>query len=148
MQAKYSVTLKDFYKTYSGRLNSKTYKEVLKVYSEVVIETLLKGHKVILPKGMGYLRIGKGKFKSKAPNWKKTAEIYGAHNEANPDDKKLVYHDNSHTDGYRIKVVWKTNTIPITNKSLFAFKFTRYNSRYISGVVKEDPAIIYNFNDL
>ena len=145
---KYSHTLTDFYDEYDGRLNKQTFKEVIKVYCEVVITYLLKGHKVILPQGMGYLKIGKGKFKAKAPNWLKTQEIYGKHNEENPDDKKLVYHDNSHTDGYRLKVLWKRNTLPIKNKSLFVFKFTRYNSRKISKLIQEDTSLIYNLNDL
>lgn len=145
---KYSHTLVDFYDEYDGRLNKETYKEVIKVYSEVLIEHLLKGYKVILPSGMGYLRISKGKFKAKAPNWAKTAQVYGEHNEQNPDNKKVIYHDNSHTDGYRIKVLWKRNTLPIKNKSLYVFKFTRYNSRKISKLIQGDPSLIYNFSDL
>lgn len=145
---KYSHTLVEFYDEYDGRLNKETFKEVVKVYSEVVIEYLLKGRKVILPAGMGYLKLTKGKFKSEAPNWAMTQKLYGEHNKNNPDDKKVVYHDNSHTDGYRLKVLWKRNTIPIKNKSLFVFKFTRFNSRYISKTVKEDPSLIYNLSDL
>lgn len=145
---KYSYTLTDFYNEYNGRLNKETFKDVIKVYSEVVIEYLLRGHKVILPAGMGYLRITKGKFKAKAPNWAMTEKLYGEHNRNNPDDKKVVYHDNSHTDGYRLKFLWKRNTMPIKNKSLYVFKFTRYNSRMIVKTVKENPSLIYNLSDL
>ncbi len=148
MREKYSLTLSDYYKEYTGRLNKATYKDIIKVYAEVVIEYLLKGHKVILPSGMGYLKIAKGKFKSKAPDWAKTKEVYGEHNKNNPDNKKVIYHDNSHTDGYRVKVLWKRNTYPIKNKTFFMFRFTRFNSRKISKLIQEDNSLIYNLSDL
>ena len=107
-----------------------------------------------LPYRLGYLRIRKFKTKLKIdadgklktshmyPNWAKTNELW-RNNEKARLAKKLVFHDNSHTNRFYYKWYWDKRVCNIKNSSVYRLIISRTNKRMIAEVVKNNDKIDY-----
>lgn len=103
---------------------------VKKLGEEIAYELITTGKEILLPSKIGSLQVVKYLLKNKMVDYNKTRQLYGEHNKANPDNKKVVYHTNRITKGFVPKVYWsKANKANFKNKTKFYFKLTRPNIR-------------------
>lgn len=128
-------------------IDGATYKKVLGKLFEKRLELLLEGEKVKLPLRSGYLELKKYRS-GKSIDWLNTNKFYKKHNKENPNDKKYIYHKNYHTQGYKPILIWDKRTSVLKNKSIFRMRFTRSINRFIAKMLKDNPLIINNLNEL
>lgn len=127
------------------------YKMIHQTFFKKALEYIQEGREVYIP------HLGKFSYRKYKKNpregfkklidYKATREVYGKWNEEHPDDKKYVYHDNRHTDGYILHSYWDNNKLPIRNSVMAHFKYTRKNNREMAKILNETPHIIYNFEN-
>jgi len=142
--------LRDSYKLYKetveNPMDSKAYLALAADYNKFLIDKVLQGKEVTLPSRMGTLSIlGKeqkirfddeGKVVGLAPDWVKTKELWDS-NEKAREEKKLVYHTNSHTENVRYKYLWSKRNVLVENKTLFSLRLTRTNKRAVHQKILE-----------
>jgi len=58
-------------------------------------------------------------------------------------NKKVVYHINRHTDGYRYKFYWNKKYCAVKHKSFYTFKAARDNNRMIASAINTIPNLDY-----
>lgn len=121
------------------------YKNILLQFNRRIIAHILQtGEKIKLPFGLGELSIAKytprrektfmdknGKLTTIPGlpiNWQKTRE-HG----------KIIYHLNSHTDGYKYRFKWFKTKARFAGSSCFGFKPNRIASRALAYSLKNDP---------
>ena len=140
--------VRDSYKLYKQSENNivelKKYIIYANEFNKFLIDKVLNGDEVTLPARFGTLSIiGKkenikfdenGKVKGLAPDWVKTKELWNNNPKAK-EEKKLLYHTNSHTDNTRYKVFWSKQRILIQNKILYSLRITRTNKRNIHNLI-------------
>jgi len=140
--------VRDSYKLYKQLENNivelKKYIIYANEFNKFLIDKVLNGDEVTLPARFGTLSIiGKkenikfdenGKVKGLAPDWVKTKELWNNNPKAK-EEKKLLYHTNSHTDNTRYKVFWSKQRILIQNKILYSLRITRTNKRNIHNLI-------------
>lgn len=152
--AKQKYTLNDTYKNYyldhkeesKYMIDKKLFKEIAKLlFTKISEEIIYKGTELKFPNRFGSFYIKKFKPSNPGKNidFKKTNELYGEWNKANPNNKKVVLHKNRHSEGYSARWFWNKINAKVTNKSLFRFKPTRFNSRLLSSSIKEKNTIQY-----
>lgn len=112
--------------------------EINTAISDFLIET---GQKVSLPYGCGDLSI----VKYKPLKYKKVSTINGTKTiinlpvnwELTRKNKKIIYHLNAHTDGYKFRIRWFNDVCRFQHKKLFNFKSCRKTARKLAQVLKE-----------
>lgn len=121
------------------------FRKVIYEFGNLLMEHLITtGEKVKLPSGIGYITVTKyrpRKYKDIVTkegrrctivnlpvNWVQT-KIHG----------KLIYHLNAHTDGYRFRWKWFSNTSRLEQASLFTFRASRKQSRRLAKLIKNQP---------
>jgi hypothetical protein len=143
-----SLSLKDTYRLYeentTNPVDFKTYIELCSKFMKFIIEKVFEGLCVPLPGRLGTLQIvGKkqkpvigedGEIKGLAPNWPATLKLWEKDPEAKK-NKKLVYHTNYKTDGYRYKFFWSKKRVLVENKTLYTLKMTRANKRSVKDLI-------------
>lgn len=142
-----SLSLKDTYKDYEESVkNPITFKEYIDLTSgfmRFIMHKVFEGFCITLPAKLGTLEvIGKkqkvkivdGEIKGLAPDWVKTKELWEKNPEAKK-QKKLIYHTNHQTNGYRYKFFWSKKRVLVEFKSLYTLKFTRSNKRTLSKMI-------------
>jgi hypothetical protein len=151
--------VRDSYKLYKKSVdNSVELKEYIlyaNEYNKFLVEKVLDGHEVTLPVRFGTLCIiGRkqkvsynedGTIKGLAPDWVKTKQLW----ENNPkakEEKKLLYHINSHTDNTIYRFLWSKKRILTENKILYSLKMTRDNKRVVHNLIKKGKQYITKFN--
>lgn len=75
-------------------------------------------------------------------DWYKTRELW----KSNPDalkNKKVIYYENKHTEGYTYGWRWDKKPSKVKNKNVYSFKATRDNSRAINIALKNNKNIDY-----
>lgn len=141
--------LKKSYKDYKeievDAVDEKTYLKLTALYNKFLIKKALEGNEVTLPARLGTIsiqgkkskiRVIEGEVKGLAPDWKKTKELWRENKEAKK-RKQLVFHTNSHTDGYRYKWHWSKKNVLVENKILYSLVMTRANKRAASKNIKK-----------
>lgn len=144
MTQKYSYSMVDFYQQYEGTVSRSQYREIITLYCDLIFEKLLTGYDVRLP-DLGYISLKK--MKGKAINWQTTNEFFSDHNAEN-DDKKRIYERNEHTDGWIAFLKWDNKTHPIPRKSFFKFNLSRKYKRKLAKLLKDNPELMGNFNQI
>jgi hypothetical protein len=119
----------------------KTYNDISTGYIKFLMQKIFDGKEVTLPKNLGELSIvGKkqvikkdeeGNIKGLAPNWKETKEMW-KENEVARLNKKMIYHLNTETGGYRYSFYWRKTQVLIKNKTLYSLRMTRENKRMVT----------------
>lgn len=150
--------VRDSYKLYKKSVDNpvelKDYILYANEYNKFLAEKVLDGHEVTLPVRFGTLSIiGRkqkvsynedGSIKGLAPDWVKTRQLW----ENNPkakEEKKLLYHINSHTDNTIYRFLWSKKRILTENKILYSLKMTRDNKRAVHNFIKKGKQYITKF---
>jgi hypothetical protein len=126
------------------------YCAVLNKFNKDISKAIMEdAYEYILPNRVGTIRIKKYKPKIQlddegklitnnlAVDYKATNELW-RNNEEAKENKKLVYHLNNHSDGYRYVWYYSTYRSNLPNKSLYRFVPTRTNKRELSKLIKDD----------
>jgi hypothetical protein len=144
-----TVNLRDSYKFYSSNetepVKVKTYIEIVLGFIKFMMNKVFEGKDIKLPCELGVIGIrGKrqkprldedGNVIGLPPDWVGTKKLW----DENPEAKKkgqLLYLFNEHTAGVRYKVVWFKGGFKFKNKSVYSIRFSRFNKRTISGLIK------------
>lgn len=141
--------LKDSYQKYLTTTESpvplKEYLDINAAYNKFLINKVLEGEEVTLPSRLGTLsiqgrkpkiRMEDGQIRGLSPDWVKTKKLWEENEQARL-KKQLVYHTNSHTDGYRFKWHWSKLNVLVENKTLYALRVTRANKRAVHKKILE-----------
>lgn len=156
-QDKLNKNLRDSYKKYIETTESpvdiKTYMLINSDFNKFLVNKVLEGKEVTLPARLGTLSIigrkpnlkfEEGRVKGLAPDWVKTKKLWNENEEAK-EKKTLLYHTNSHTDGYRYKWNWSKRNVMIENKTLYSLQMTRTNKRAVhKKIIEGTPYITKN----
>lgn len=102
-------------------------REIADKFFDYLFEIMLQGHKIKLPKRLGYLYIvgrkknvyikGDNVF-SKMINWKETNKLWAEKPETK-EQKLFVYYDNYHSSGFSYSLQWDKEKCLITNKIFY-----------------------------
>lgn len=158
----------DIYKSYKDNGGTLTKKQFISIISKFNLKMsnkiVTEGVEFRLPYRLGFIRIKTNKQKivikdgkldkSKLPiDWATTRRIW---REDNPDlswdeiyeleDKPLIYHTNSHANGYIMKWYWDRRLCNIKNQGLYGFKTVKggdrdgmlYGRRGLASCIKGD----------
>lgn len=109
---------------------------------------LLEGNTIKIPLRSGTLELLKYKPKRPSIDFQTTKKLYGEYNKNNPTNKKVVYHKNYHTNGYKPLIKWDKRKAVFKNKQIFKFEFVRARDREISKFFKNQPYKINNLNSV
>lgn len=143
-------SLKDTYTLYintnDNPVDFKTYIDITSKFMLFIMEKIFQGFCVPLPGRLGTLevigkkqkpRIVDGEVKGLAPNWPETKKLWDRSPKAK-EEKKLVYHTNYETNGYRYKFFWSKKRVLVQNKSLYTLRMTRNNKRTLSEHIENE----------
>lgn len=144
------VNLRDSYRFYQKNSESvvsiKIYIDIILAFLKFLVQKIHEGRDIKLPCELGTLGIRGRKVKPKlddngeitglAPDWVKTKALW-ARNPKAKEEKRLVYHFNEHSNGFRYKLVWFKKGVKFKHKSVYSFKFSRSNKRKINALVKQ-----------
>lgn len=147
------VNIRDSYYD-SYRKNDPNTSIKVEVYIEIVLgfilfimQKILSGRQVMLPANMGTMYIvGKkpktwvddtNDLRGLAVNWEATKE-YWRNNEEARKAKKVIYHFNEHTNGYRYKFHWVKQGMTVRNKFHYYFRAMRNNKRGMTKQLKNN----------
>lgn len=120
------------------KITAQQYFEVIKTYNSLFRDHILEtGEKVRLPWGIGFFSINKKKMRRHRDwdgkrsitlpiDWKKTRAA-----------GKRIYNFNYHTDGYKFRWIWFTDTAHFHFSSLWNFKPARDSSRAIATYINK-----------
>jgi hypothetical protein len=155
IKADYKV--KDLYEFYISKIDKKSIYNVKKtVYNNILkdfLETLyqqkivLNNYEFTIPCRLGTLRIKQFKRRYKidennklisklACNYKATKELWARNPEAKK-KKKLIFHENRHSDGYEFRCHWSKKKSNTPCKSFYQFIPCRTNKRFINECIKK-----------
>ncbi len=132
--------------------NSKKYMPFQKfndIFREITYEmedVLLEGKSIYLPAKMGALRLKKFKPKKLLPNWKATKNLW-MNSEEMHNERFIVYQDNAHTSGWRVRLTWSKFNSNWTNSGLLTCKRTRGFERKLAWLLKTDSELIDKIQD-
>lgn len=149
--------------------NTQYKKLTRKVYDAFISELLLKFSEAVVKENLelkigalGYVRVQardlhflnkEGKLsKSLKPDWKKTWESWmEKYPKLTEDeivevkDKKLIYHENEHTNGEFYLHLWDNKTALVKFKSFYKFKASRKYCRMINEEVRKVPRTVFYY---
>ena len=140
-----SFTYRDSYKQYiktNDKIDYYTYRDVLKQFSEIIIQKLLyKSECIKLPYGLGYICIVKYKPKrldkhSLSIDYKLTEE-YG----------KTIYHLNEHSEGYKYRLFWSKVPKTFPERYKYQLQLVRKNKRLLAQLIFKNQDYI-NIDDI
>ena len=130
---KYSLTRKEFLQIAD------------KIFERVLVH-LKNGVDIEIPARIGTLTLKKYRPKRKSIDWHSTNTHFGEHNRKNPDDKKRIYHRNTHSNGYKVGFRWIKKGFIFKNMNMFTMKLVRDVEKDIAKYFKENPNKINNLN--
>ena len=141
-------TNKSSYKYYRKRSKApvpkKVYSTIQDMYHAYLMQKLLGGEIVSLPRRFGTVQItGKkytphfneeGKIDNLPIDWGATNKLWAAKPELRK--KKFIYCDNSHSEGIRYSFVWHKKEATMPLKSVYRLTFLKDNKRALAKLVK------------
>ena len=140
--------VRDMYKKYKKdtdtKLTGTEYVKIVGEFSKFIVQKLMDKHEVLLPCRLGSisvmgkeqnLRIVDGKVKGLAPDWVKTKKLWDSNPKAK-EEKKLVYHTNSETDGVIFRYQWFKKKALVVNKYYYSLRMSRFNKRLLHSLIK------------
>lgn len=136
------LTLVDLYDRYTYKdspeskyyVTKDTYLNIIKDFSYLLIKHLVQtGRSFRFPGGLGVLEVKKRKASIgvRKVDFQKTKEL-----------GKVIYHTNSHSNGYYALFKWDTWKTPFVHSTLYCFKATRNATRYLSQQIKDNNTIL------
>lgn len=122
------------------------YIEVCNDFMSFLSTKLLDVGEITLPDRLGKLKIVGNKVKVRFVNnkikglsvdWQSTNSLW-REDPKSREEKKLIYFFNEESNNISYRVEWKRNKIPLKQKTLYTFVFTRYNKRELAKRVKKN----------
>ena len=129
------------------------YLEITKVFFDVLLfEFLIWGNIYKMPHKFGSLLFRKCKDTSlesrkKNIDFGETRRLYGKWNKENPNDKKVIYHKNYHSQGYGVYIVWDKKDAFFGNKYAMNFTLARRQMLKVTKYLKENIKLINYINE-
>lgn len=153
---KKNITLENIYHTYNYRHAERSkyyctktdYKKISLLFFKLLSKEIIdNGYVFKMPNRLGTIKVVKFKAaKKRSIDWKTTNELYGEYNKNNT-DKKRVYFNNEHSEGYSVRYWWEASRW-LKYNMLYRFKPTRANNRYLNKQIKDNNSIINYTEDL
>lgn len=143
---KSDVTLNDTYFDCPVNIDKKLYVELNKAFNDFIIEKVVEGFTVTLPRRLGYFYIGgtkRDKFFDDdgnsllPPDWGKTKKLW----ERSPEAKEkgtIIRHTNEETGGVSYRLIWSKRSVPFRNKVFMSFRLTKDNKKKIHKAITVD----------
>ena len=122
------------YKVYKKEVKEpmdfKTYRRVLFAFNKRLMDEILEGASNIkLPARLGCIRVKKTKM-----NYKRLMFDYGEYNKSG----LKTYHTNTHSDDYKVRILWEKSKCIIRGKEPWSFIPARINKRRLAKLMKEE----------
>lgn len=118
------------YRTMPLEVPYSTYKRVLDVMCQIILEHLLNSSEGFkMPYGLGFVQIGK--YLPKYLNYKSLSVDYKASRELH----KTIYHLNEHSDGYKYKLYWSKVPRTFTQRYIYSLLLVRQNKRKLAQLI-------------
>lgn len=121
------------------------YSFLLSDFNYFLMEVVLAGHEVTLPKRLGSMKItGRipkvtlgedGQIKGLAIDYQKTKQLWEENPQAK-EERRKVYHANSHSGKMIYKFNWSRKGVAIPNKTLYSLTVARANKRHLATLIK------------
>lgn len=152
----YRAYVKKYGTTSKTGVTPKIYRKVLKEFNMYLVQQIVEGKKVELPCGLGWLEISKHKPAYKIENgklntvklpvdWEKTNAYWKKDSKAAA-AKKVLFHTNDHTDGFRYKIYWQKSRATVHVTNYYSLKPARAFSRLLAVYLK-DPDTVKNYTE-
>jgi hypothetical protein len=159
--------LPELYKHYKKTIDNpviyKIYSQFLKEYNSRIMDAIIyENLEYKMPCRLGYLRIQRRRLKPFvdnegkivkshiAPDWYSTKKywmkIYPGLTEEeikNIEHKKIIRHNNDHTNGYSTRFFWDKRYSNVKNQSCYIFKATRTAKENLAKFIKKIGLIEY-----
>ena len=139
------------------------FRDIIKDFNSELTKMIIEeGVEFKMPARMGFLRIKKYKNKvmlkedgtidknNLSVDWDKTTKLWAKEYPGKSrkelkeiKDKKLIYHLNEHTDGYKYMLYWNKKGSNAINRSIYSIIFTFWNNRYFAKILKSDMKVSY-----
>lgn len=133
-------------------------KDLLEAYSTAVVATGLElkitkvGKLRIRSSHLNFFKVNGERSKSLKPNWQATWEFWhikypGLTRDeiVNINNKRVIYHENDHTDQEFYEHYWDKVTANLKFKSFYTFKASRQYSRLIAKIVKDPNRKVFYY---
>lgn len=163
---KYKVDykLEHFYRNYkrtsSNQVTRQQYTAFIKDMTDEFMRSMIESSNDVKIPGIGYFSIlshkpkvikdGKLNKKALRPDWKKTWEYWYKIYEGKTqkeiidiNDKKVIYHENKHSQGLSFVFKWNKFTSNIKGKKGYKFIPTSTNKKKLNNYIKENPNHCY-----
>lgn len=124
-------------------VDKKLYMSIIKMFIGAILDAILESHKVKFPCKMGTLLVlGKkenpklvnGKIHGLAPHWGDTNKLWARDPQAKA-EKRVLYCDNTATNGYRYRFLWSRPEAYAKNKALYCLRMTNRNKKRLSNKI-------------
>jgi len=129
------------------------YIAIIKEYVDVMLfEYMIWGGVYKMPHKFGQLVFRKCKntsIESKRSNvdYGTTNKLYKEWNKQNPNNKKVIFHKNYHSQGYGVYLKWDKKQACFTNKYVTLFTLARAQRLKLGKILKENITIINYLNE-
>jgi len=131
------------------KLTYKDWKRIMGVYLKNLTKLLLSGKRTGIPSGLGDFQLRKYKPVHRRINFKATKEKYGEVNKSLPKGKKkIIYHNNRHTQGYCPIFQWYRFNKRFAHKWTWRFKPSRLFMAEVSDRLIKKPHYINQLNEV
>lgn len=138
----------DYYKHYrnsGGTQDRKTYTKTVRRFFELVGDVIINNEYsykifgrlgiITVKKIKTYIKFKEGKLKTNLPiNYKETNLLWKNNPEAKK-NKKYVYYENKHSNGFKYKFCYLKYTANYANKSLYNLKINRQLKRKLADLI-------------
>lgn len=136
-----TFTIVDFYKKYLQRnpkgsknyLTQNQFRDIMELHFQLSLNVL-----ITTGEPMNLLRLGELIIKKRRPepeerfiDFKKTKEL-----------GTIVYHNNTHSNGYYARFKWDKGRIYLKNKAIYKFKTCRWADRLLKKEIVENNTIV------
>lgn len=132
-------------------ITRRQYLEITKQFFNVLLfEYLIWGNTYKAPHNFGNFTFKKcknNKSKKKNIDFNETRKLYGEYNKLNPDNKKVIYHKNYHTQGYGVYIKWDKKESYFSNKYSMFFSLAKRQEWILAKALKTNPQIINYLNE-
>lgn len=128
------------------------WRKIIETFFKYLLPEIYKGRDFHWPH-IGRIGVRKHKHardaeKRKLPiDFNETKKVYGEWNKENPDEKKYIYYDNSHTNDYIVHSYWSRKNKPIRHGQIYKFRLSKTAKSNLAKALKNDHTNIYRIEE-
>lgn len=145
----YHIPKTEYVDDHKFSITRKEYLSIAKEFFSILLfEYLIWGSVFKMPHKFGNLCFKKCKqTKTKNVDFGTTNKLYKQWNLDNPDNKKVIYHKNYHSQGYGVYLLWDKRDAYFTNKYIMRFDIATRLKWKLGQLLKNNPKIINYINE-